>query len=90
MQLISKIEEHPDDKLNAHVFVGGVAGLGLSNEAIIMRSDEDLFWAATLIYDEPNDEIKVNYHTNDSAFKKRLPKTIEAWREGFKDYKIIF
>ena len=32
----------------------------------------------------------VRYFTTESEYKKRLPKTIEAWRERFSDKEVIF
>ena len=89
MQSIGEIPSHPKDKFEAKVFVGSVAGLGTINEAIIMRNEKNIFWTATIIYDELKDDFIVKYHSNDGDFKSKLPFTIEEWRSRFEEFKVV-
>jgi len=82
MQIIS--EDKDIDNLNARVISGGVTGLFTINEAIIMITNDKLIWCAVI------NENQVFYFTNAKKFTKNLPKTIEKWRERFKDKKVIY
>jgi len=73
------------DEFNAVAYSGGIRGLFTICEGIIMYDSENNFWAA--IIGENSDTI--NYYTNTSLTNK-LPKTIEKWRERFKDYKVYY
>jgi hypothetical protein len=90
MQFKEKSASDPKDGLNAIVVTGFVQGLFTSNEAIIIVGKTGKFWAATIDFDQLNNEPLVRYFTNSDKFKQHLPKTIESWREGFKDYRVIF
>jgi hypothetical protein len=89
MQNISSIPKSEKDDFDAKVFVGSVVGLASTNEAIIMRDDLGLFWAGVIVYYEGDDQFIVKYFTNDKERKKRIPQTIEEWRQGFSDYEVI-
>jgi len=73
------------DDFKAKAYLGGIRGLFTICEGIIMYDKENNFWAA--IIGENSDTI--NYYTNTSLTNK-LPKTIEKWRERFKDYKVYY
>lgn len=89
-QSISKVAKDESDKMEASVFIGSVAGLATSNEAIIMRNDKGDFWAATIIYDAMQDRFKVKYHTNVAKHKEKMPATIEKWMDGFPEFELVF
>ena len=59
-------------------------------ESIIMVTPDNKIWAATIDWDDVKKESVIRYFTNVSQWKKRLPKTIDSWRTGFKDYKVIY
>jgi hypothetical protein len=80
-----KISELDDlDGFGAKVRSGTVKGFSGAIEAIIMVNSKNLFWAAYI-----DDDGKIRYFTNDIK-SKTLPKTIDKWRESFKDKKVIF
>jgi hypothetical protein len=82
MQMVSV---HDDlDGLGAYVRAGGVRGLFTEMEAIVIVAPAGRMWAAAI------DDDVVRYFTNDSAFARRLPRTIEKWRERFSDKKVVF
>ena len=81
-QLSSETEDL--DSLHARVTASGVRGLFTSMENIIMIGDENTICAAVI------DGNEVLYFTNNPAYKNKLPRTIEAWRERFKDYDVIY
>lgn len=72
------------DSLHTTVRASGVRGMFTSMENIIMIDTANTIWAAVI------DDNKVLYFTNSEAYKKALPKTIDAWREGFKQYEVIY
>ena len=82
MAMIS--EEDDLDELGAKVVRGGVRGLFTIVEAIIIYRDADNMWAAVI------DEDVVKYYTTVPEFQNRLPRTIEKWRESFKEKKVLF
>ncbi len=77
-------EKEDLDNRNAKVFAGGARGLPTIVEAIIMVSPKQKFWAAVI------DGDSVKYYTNVKSSLKRLPRTIDSWREGFQDKEVIF
>ncbi len=82
MQLI--FQEDELDGLGARVVRGAVRGLFTIVEAIIMYRDADRMWAAVI------DGDVVKYYTTVPEFRSRLPRTIEEWRESFKEKKVLF
>jgi len=72
------------DNFGARVHSSGVRGLFTLQENIIMINDKSKIWAAVI-----NDSC-VDYYTNDDAYIKKLPKTIENWRMNFLEKKIIY
>jgi hypothetical protein len=74
------------DSLSAKVMASGVRGLFTSMEDIIMIDSLNNIWAAVI----DNSGNEVLYFTNHNDYKDKLPKTIENWRENFKEYKVIF
>ena len=83
-QLIA--EDQDLDGLNATVRSGGVRGLFSEMEAIVMTAKPRKMWAAVI--DAGSGTVK--YYTNDPAWRSRLPKTIEQWREAFAEKKVVF
>lgn len=72
------------DSLNTVVKSSGVKGLYTSMENIVMVDSVNNIWAAVI------DDDKVYYFTNSEKHKNTLPKTIDNWRENFKNYDIVF
>ncbi|MHA6532038.1 hypothetical protein [Paenibacillus sp. BAC0078] len=81
MQLLSAEEDL--DGYNAEVTSGGIRGLFTLREAIIMHDSKGNYWAAVINDDE------VLFYTNVPKTTK-LPKTIDAWRQRFSEYKVVF
>ena len=80
-----KISELDDlDGFGANVRSGTVKGFSGVIEAIIIVNSKNLIWAAYI-----DDDGKIRYFTNDTK-SKTLPKTIDKWRESFKDKEVIF
>jgi len=77
-------EDEDLDNLNARVYSSGVNGLYTFMENIIMIDESNNIWAAVI-----NDD-KVYYYTNSKEYIDEIPKTIDNWRERFKDYEIIY
>ncbi|MBN2345890.1 MAG: hypothetical protein JXO51_05825 [Candidatus Aminicenantes bacterium] len=82
MQLIA--EEEDLDGFSARVRTGFVRGLAATMTAIVMIHPEGKIWAAV----RDNDEVR--YFTNDPPCLRKLPKTIERWRQQFPELKIVF
>jgi hypothetical protein len=59
-------------------------GLYTIMENIIMIDSSKNIWAAVI------DDNKIYYFTNRLDYKTKLPRTIENWRNRFKDYKVIY
>ena len=74
------------DKFNASVISGGVAGLYTIQESILMIDEDKRVWGA-FINDEDD---KVYYFSSVFKWKKKLPLTIDDWRENFKDKEVVF
>lgn len=72
------------------VVKGAIPGLFRTNEAIIVFNKFGTIWAATLDVEEATNEFLVRYFTNDPASKGKLHHEVQNWREGFKDYRLIF
>jgi uncharacterized protein len=72
------------DGLGARVVTGGVRGMFTIMEAILMDGPGMKVYAAMLKDD------KVEYFTNDPDYARRLPKTIEAWRQHFPQASVFF
>jgi hypothetical protein len=82
-QIIFKDAEDKDS-LHAIVHQAGVKHEFNSRQNIILITDHMDIWAAVI------DEDSVNYYTNRSDYKHRLPKTIDSWRENFNEKPIVF
>lgn len=89
LQDVGPFPKNPKDDFEATAFAGNVIGLAMTNEAIIMKNGNGMFWAAVIIHNEENDQFQVKYFTNDQALQSELPQTIEDWRKEFSDYKIV-
>lgn len=72
------------DDFYADVTIGGVRGLYTIMEGILMHGPGGELWVAFI-----DNEI-VRYFTTQSEWKNELPKTIEVWRERFKDKELIY
>jgi len=74
------------DGFNVNIIAGGVAGLYTIQESVLMIAKDRNVWGAFI-----NDEdSKVYYFASLSEWKKKLPKTIEEWRDNFKDKEVVF
>lgn len=80
-QLISEDEDL--DNLDARVYSSFIRGLPSMGNIIMVDANLNI-WAAVI------DDKKIYYFTNHASYKTKIPKTIENWMEGFKDYKIIY
>lgn len=85
-----QVKERVTNKLGQTVVTGAVPGLFTTNEAIIIYDGANIIWAATLEFQEGSDEPFLHHFTNDAAARKKLHPDIEAWRERFKTYKVVF
>ena len=54
------------------------ARIATTNAAIVMRRGNDLI--GLLVFDAKNN-VRMRYYTNVPAWKKNVPKTIQAWRQ---------
>ena len=90
MQLIDKSKNEAPEKIKATVVKGFISGMVGSHEAVVMYDAQGKIYAATIDFDKTNNESLVRYFTNDPLYSERLPLTIEEWREGFKNYRLIF
>jgi hypothetical protein len=72
------------DSLNTAVITSGVKGLFTFMQYIIMTDKKSHIWTAVI------DNETVHYFTNSDLFKDHLPKTIDIWREDFKNDPIIY
>jgi len=79
-------EEDDIDGFNAKIIKGGVVGLYTIYEAILMIGENKEIWGAFLYPDTDS----VYYFTSEDSCKDKLPKTIDKWREKFKDRRIIY
>jgi hypothetical protein len=77
-------EEDDLDGFGAKVQTSAVRGLYTEMEHIIMTDSSNRIWAAVVNTDT------VRYFTNARLFADKLPKTIENWRENFKDKPVVF
>jgi len=82
----TQLTSNPDDldSLHATIHASGVRGMYTFMENIVMIDQANTIWAAA-IHDN-----QVFYFTNSESYKNKLPKTIDAWRDGFKDYEVIY
>ncbi|WP_334035273.1 lysozyme inhibitor LprI family protein [Burkholderia cepacia] len=67
------------DGLNAHVTSYWVRGIATTNAAIVMRRGNDL-WIGLLVFDAQSN-VRMRYYSNVPAWKKTVPKTIQAWHD---------
>jgi hypothetical protein len=80
-----QIGERPSlDTFMAKTWRGGVKGFYTIIEAIVMRGENGELWAAYI------DNDVVRYFTTENAFKKRMPQTIEKWRERFPEKEVVY
>jgi hypothetical protein len=82
-QGLHQFEENLDE-FHADVTVGGVRGLYTIMEGILMRGKGGELWVAYI------DEDLVRYFTTECEYKNRLPKTLEQWRERFREKEVVF
>lgn len=74
------------DNLDVEIITGGVAGLYTIQQSILMIDKNKKVWGA-FINDEDD---KVYYFTSKEKYKNKLPKTIDNWRENFKEKELIY
>ena len=80
-----QVSEDDDlDNLHTRVYASGVTGLYTVSENIIMIDSAKNIWAAVINND------KVDYYTNTHLYTDSLPKTVDNWRQRFKDYKVVY
>ncbi|QFS42212.1 Lysozyme inhibitor LprI [Burkholderia cepacia] len=72
-------DEKDLDGLNAHVTSYWVRGIATTNAAIVMRRGNDL-WIGLLVFDAQSN-VRMRYYSNVPAWKKTVPKTIQAWHD---------
>ncbi|HIE4192092.1 MULTISPECIES: lysozyme inhibitor LprI family protein [Burkholderia] len=72
-------DEKDLDGLNAQVTSYWVRGIATTNAAIVMRRGTDL-WIGLLVFDAKNN-VRMRYYSNVPAWKKTVPKTINAWHD---------
>ena len=77
-------EDEDLDSLHANVHSSGVRGLFTFMENIIMIDSLNNIWAAVI------DNNKIYYFTNRADYKSSLPKTIDNWRQNFKEYEVVY
>ncbi|MBN9123504.1 MAG: hypothetical protein BGO99_05220 [Nitrosospira sp. 56-18] len=73
-----------DDDFHAKVIRGGVRGLYTIMEGIVMLGMTGELWVAYI------DDDVIRYFTTQVKWKNVLPKTVDNWRERFKDKRILF
>lgn len=78
-----KTERDDLDGYGARVYQFNQNGMFGYIESIVMMNEKGEMWAAVV------DGDQVRYFTN-TDMKRSLPKTIEKWRERFKERKVIF
>ena len=86
---VDRFQLQPDgnkdlDGLGTRVVTGAVRGMFTIMEAILMDGPGERVYAAMLKDD------KVEYFTNDPSYAKRLPQTIEDWRQRFPKAPVFF
>jgi len=81
-QIIDKVDDL--DNFGAKARACGVRGLYGTMESIIMTTASGRIYAAVI--DDPN----VLYFTNDPRYAGALPKTIDHWRETFREKPIVY
>jgi hypothetical protein len=77
-------DEENHDAFVARVITGGVRGMYTIIEGIVLRGERGQLWAAYI------DDDVVRYFTTEREYQASLPKTIEKWRERFKDKNIVY
>ncbi|WP_157654430.1 hypothetical protein [Burkholderia ubonensis] len=68
-----------EDALGANVNEYFVHGIANTNAAIAM-SRGDRLWIGMLVFDARN-QVRMRYYTNVPAWKRRVSRTIQAWRD---------
>jgi hypothetical protein len=81
---LTSTDDDDMDSLHAKVYASGIRGLFTEMENIIMIDSSSHIWAAVL------DDSKVFYYTNNHDDAGKLPKTIEHWRERFKQDTVMY
>ncbi|MEN8512989.1 lysozyme inhibitor LprI family protein [Burkholderia sp. RS02] len=82
--LVDMVNDSADEKdldgLNARVKSYWVRGIATTNAAIVMSRGTDL-WIGLLVFDAQN-KVRMRYYSNAQAWKKTVPKTIQAWHDN--------
>ncbi len=79
------IPEDDLDELGAKVFSACVRGICPYTAGIIMYDTKGNIWAAVLD-DGANENIFANYYTNAPGWTGKMPKTIDKWITGKRDF----
>jgi len=82
-QMVEKIDDLDD--FGAKARVCGVRGLYMTMESIVMTTASGKIYAAVIDVDGD-----VLYFTNDPPYSATLPKTIDHWRERFRQKPIVY
>jgi hypothetical protein len=90
LQMTEASQTADENSTKITVISGYVAGLPGTNEALIAYDTGGRIWAATLDPGETGTKTVVKYFTNDKTQAHHLPEFVESWREGFKDYPVIY
>lgn len=77
------------DNLQAKVVSGVLPGFYQEKESIVMYDRKSHYWAAVIELNRTIKDCEVDFYTNVPKTTK-LPKTIEAWRQRFKSYPVVF
>ncbi|PXX34757.1 MULTISPECIES: lysozyme inhibitor LprI family protein [Burkholderia] len=82
--LVDMVNDSADEKdldgLDARVKSYWVRGIATTNAAIVMSRGTDL-WIGLLVFDAQN-KVRMRYYSNAQAWKKTVPKTIQAWHDN--------
>ncbi|WP_446904025.1 lysozyme inhibitor LprI family protein [Burkholderia sp. YIM B11467] len=76
----SSADEKDLDGLHARVMSYWVRGIATTNAAIVMSRGTDL-WIGLLVFDA-HDKVRMRYYSNAQAWKKTVPKTLQAWHDN--------
>jgi hypothetical protein len=85
-----EVKERSTNKQGQTVVTGAIPGLYTTNEAIIVYDDANKIWAATLEFKGGSEEPFVHVFTNDPTWKGKIHPDIESWRDGFRQYQVVF
>ncbi len=88
MQGYEHLEQAPEDGFEATVVQGGVYGMYMSNEAIIMYTKTGKYWAMTIDFEGKQPVLR--YFTNAAEYQLKFPQSISNWADRFPDYPVRY